>query len=102
METKYTSGTWKSYGFTHQRTKTLIGVGITVGRGINREGFEVACAHGHSKEEALANAKLIASAPELLWVAKQYYNFLKSSHLEYEEDFEYKTRVEDIIKKATE
>lgn len=37
----------------------------------------------------------------LLGIAKCYLDFLKSTPLEYEEDVEYRSYIEDVIKEAT-
>ena len=69
METKHTPGPWNAYDFTLPKTETLVKVGIDCGKFPN--GHEIGSAYGHSEEEAFANAKLIAAAPDLLSKLKE-------------------------------
>lgn len=69
---------------------------------VKGESVKVANIVTRDYKTAEANAKLIAAAPDLLYLAKKYLAFIKNSPLEYEEDFEYRDYVESVIKKATE
>lgn len=97
---KHTPEPWTMYNWSQPKTDKLITVGIYTQE--FPKGHEIGQAFGHSEEEAFANARLMTAGPEMLMVVKEYYNFLKNSPLEYEEDFEHKDYIRDLIKKATE
>jgi len=92
-QTKHTPGPWKYYNHEpHQVTGTLKGVGIA------GPGHEIGVAYGWSKDEAIANAKLIAAAPEMLEALEDFL-ILQGTGTDMGAFAE---RVKGLINKATE
>lgn len=106
MTTKHTPGNWKAYDWDIEKARTLRGVGIECGDGFMQGGFEVAVAHGHTSEEAFANAKLISCAPAMLDTLIKVLKVIEDSDYWWIDSpnkggFD-REEIENVIKKATE
>lgn len=91
METKHTPGPWE----INPRAKAMIM--SESGRGIASAAvYSTNTGNGEHIEENLANAKLIAAAPEMLEALKYAKRMLKTSNAIYDEQY-----ITEIINKAT-